>query len=154
VEWQQLSPWMRAKLGIGQAQPGQPPPPAAGPAYTGLAEVAYQQNELDAALQHVSEGIALCRRFIYTAALATGQVTLAWIRQATGAPAGALAAMSEARKAAPDSGGTWPAARTQSCQGHVHSRTHSASAGVPLTIFLRHPMPPDDGRIHGQTTDK
>ena len=81
------------------AVPGQPPLPAAGPAYTGLAEVAYQQNELDAALQHVSEGIALCRRFIYTAALATGLVTLAWIRQATGDPAGALAAMSEARKA-------------------------------------------------------
>ena len=85
--------------------PGQPPLPAAGPAYAGLAEVAYQQNELDAALQHVSEGIALCRRFVYTAALATGLVTLAWIRQATGDPAGALAAMSEARKAAPDPGG-------------------------------------------------
>ena len=78
--------------------PGQPPLPAAGPAYAGLAEVAYQQNELDAALQHVSEGIALCRRFVYTAALATGLVTLAWIRQATGDPAGALAAMSEARR--------------------------------------------------------
>ena len=85
--------------------PGQPPLPAAGPAYTGLAEVAYQQNELDAALQHVSEGITLCRRFVYTAALATGLATLAWIRQATGDPAGALAAMSEARKAAPDPGG-------------------------------------------------
>ena len=45
-------------------------------AYVGLAEVAYQQNELDAALRHVSEGIALCRRFVYTAALATGLVTL------------------------------------------------------------------------------
>ena len=66
------------------AVPGQPPRPAAGPAYIGLAEVAYQQNELDAALQHVSEGIALCRRFVYTAALASGLVTLAWIRQATG----------------------------------------------------------------------
>ena len=87
------------------AVPGQPPLPAAGPAYTGLAEVAYQHNELDAALQHVSEGIALCRRFVYTAALATGLVTLAWIRQATGDPAGALATMSEARKAAPDPGG-------------------------------------------------
>ena len=85
--------------------PGQPPLPAAGPAYTGLAEVAYQQNELDAALQHVSEGITLCRRFVYTAALATGLATLAWIRQATGDPAGALAAMSEARKAAPDPAG-------------------------------------------------
>ena len=85
--------------------PGQPPLPAAGPAYTGLAEVAYQQNELDAALQHVSEGIALCRRFVYTAALATGLVTLAWIRQATGDPAGALAAMSEAEQASPGPAG-------------------------------------------------
>ena len=66
------------------AGPGQPPRPAAGLAFIGLAEVAYQQNELDAALQHVSEGIALCRRFVYTAALAAGLVTLAWIRQATG----------------------------------------------------------------------
>ena len=81
------------------AVPGQPPLPAAGPAYIGLAEVAYQQNELDAALQHVSEGITLCRRFVHTAALATGLVTLAWIRQATGDPAGALAAMSEAEQA-------------------------------------------------------
>ncbi len=79
--------------------PGQPPLPAAGPAYIGLAEVAYQQNELDAALQLVSEGIVLCRRFVYTAALATGLVTLAWIRQATGDPAGALAAMIEAEQA-------------------------------------------------------
>ena len=72
------------------AVPGQPPLPAAGPAYIGLAEVAYKQNELDAALQHVIEGIALCRRFVHTAALATGLATLAWIRQATGDPAGAL----------------------------------------------------------------
>ena len=87
------------------AVPGQPPLPVAGPAYIGLAEVAYQQNELDAALQHVSEGIALCRRFVYTAALATGLVTLAWIRQATGDPAGALAAMSEAGQASPGPAG-------------------------------------------------
>ena len=87
------------------AVPGQPPLPAAGPAYIGLAEVAYQQNELDAALQHVSEGITLCRQFVYTAALATGLVTLAWIRQATGDPAGALAAMSEAEQASPGPAG-------------------------------------------------
>ena len=87
------------------AVPGQPPRPAAGPAYIGLAEVAYQQNELDAALQHVSEGIALCRRFVYTAALASGLVTLAWIRQATGDAAGALAAMTEAEQASPGPAG-------------------------------------------------
>ena len=67
----------------------------------GLAEVAYQRNELDTALRHVTEGIALCRRFVYTASLATGLATLAWIRQATGDPAGALEAMGEAELAAP-----------------------------------------------------
>ena len=64
------------------APPGQPPPPAAGPAYVGLAEVAYQRDELDTALRHVTEGIALCRQFVYTAPLAGGLATLAWIRQA------------------------------------------------------------------------
>ena len=62
----------------------------------GLAEVAYQRNELDSALQQVTEGIALCRQFLYTAPLATGLVTLAWIRQAQGDPGGALEAMGEA----------------------------------------------------------
>ena len=33
---------------------------------------------------------------VYTAPLATGLVTLAWIRQATGDPAGALDAIGEA----------------------------------------------------------
>ena len=65
------------------ATPGRPPPPAAGPAYVGLAEVAYQRNELDTALRHVTEGIALCRQFVYTPPLAAGLATLAWIRQAT-----------------------------------------------------------------------
>jgi LuxR family maltose regulon positive regulatory protein len=77
------------------------PPPAAGPAYVGLGEVAYQRNELDTALRHVTEGIALCRQFVYTPPLATGLATLAWIRQATGDPAGAREAMSEAGHAAP-----------------------------------------------------
>jgi LuxR family maltose regulon positive regulatory protein len=83
------------------APPGRMPPPAAGPAYVGLGEVAYQRNELDTALRHVTEGIALCRQFVYTPPLATGLATLAWIRQATGDPAGAREAMSEAGHAAP-----------------------------------------------------
>ena len=66
------------------ATPGRAPPLAAGPAYVGLAEVAYQRNELDLALRHVTEGIALCRQFAYTPPLAGGLVTLAWIRQASG----------------------------------------------------------------------
>jgi LuxR family maltose regulon positive regulatory protein len=83
------------------AKPGRPPLPAAGPGYVGMAEVAYQRNELEAALRQVTEGIELCRQFAYTPPLAAGLVTLAWIRQATGDPTGALAAMSEAAQAGP-----------------------------------------------------
>ena len=77
------------------------PLPAAGPAHVGLAEVAYQRGDLDSALRHVTEGIALCRSFVYTVPLAAGLTTLAWIRQATGDQAGALAAIGEAVQASP-----------------------------------------------------
>ena len=83
------------------APPGRSALPASGVPQVGLAEVAYQRNELDTALAHVTEGIALCRRFAYTQPLATGLAALAWIRQAHGDPAGALAAMGEAGLAAP-----------------------------------------------------
>ena len=78
--------------------------PTAGIAYVGLAEVAYQRNELDTALRHVSEGIAACRQMNFTPPLATGLATLAWIRQAQGDAAGAREAMEEAGQAAPDPG--------------------------------------------------
>ena len=81
--------------------PGGPPSVAAGPAFVSLGEVAYQRCELDGALRHITDGIALCRRFVYTPPLAAGLVTLAWIRQATGDPAGALEAIGEA-------GRIWP----------------------------------------------
>jgi LuxR family transcriptional regulator, maltose regulon positive regulatory protein len=81
--------------------PGRPALPAAGMAYVAMAEVAYQRDELAAALEDVTEGIELCRRFVEAPALATGLVALAWIRQATGDPAGALAAMDEAGQLAP-----------------------------------------------------
>jgi ATP/maltotriose-dependent transcriptional regulator MalT len=83
------------------AAPGRPALPAAGIAYVGMAEIAHQRGELAAALEQVTEGIELCRRFVEAPALATGLVTLAWIRQATGDPAGALAAMDEAGQVAP-----------------------------------------------------
>jgi len=79
---------------------GRPPAPTAGPAYVGLAEVAYQRNELDTALRHASEGIRLCRQFAYTPPLAAGLARLAWIRQASGDPAGAREAIGEATRAA------------------------------------------------------
>ena len=81
--------------------PARSPLPTAGPAYVGLGEVAYQRNELDTAFRHASEGIALCRQFAYLPPLAAGLATLAWIRQATGDPAGAREAIGEAVQAAP-----------------------------------------------------
>jgi len=70
------------------AVPGRPLRSAAGPAYACLGEVAYQRDELDTALRHLTEGIALCRQFVYAPPLAAGLTMLAWIRQATGDPAG------------------------------------------------------------------
>ena len=75
--------------------------PAAGPAYVGLAGVAYQRNELGRAREMVTQGIALCRSFVYTMPVATGLATLAWIQQADGDPAGARATMDEAGRATP-----------------------------------------------------
>ena len=80
-------------------------PPAAGPSYAVLADIAYQRDELDSALRHATEGIALSRQFVYTLPLASGLATLAMIRQATGDPAGALAAITEAGQAAPGPAG-------------------------------------------------
>ena len=100
--------------------------PAAGIAYVGLAEVAYQRNELDTALRHVSEGIGACRQMNFTQPLATGLATLAWIRQARGDAAGAREAMEEAGQAGPGPGvagllNPVPAqrARLQLAQGEV-----------------------------------
>jgi len=83
------------------AGPGQLALPAAGIAYTGMAEVEYQRDELDAALRHVTEGIARLRPASHTAPLATGLARLSQIRQATGDPAGALEAIGEAERVAP-----------------------------------------------------
>ena len=77
------------------------PLPAAGPRYVALAEIAYQRDELDLALRYATEGIALCRQFVYTVPLANGLATLAMIRQATGDPVGALGAITEAGQAYP-----------------------------------------------------
>jgi LuxR family maltose regulon positive regulatory protein len=83
------------------AVPGRPPAPTLGLVYVGLAEVAYQRNELDSALRYVTEGITLCRQFLPTTSPAAGLVTLAWIRQAANDPAGALEAIGEAEFAWP-----------------------------------------------------
>jgi LuxR family maltose regulon positive regulatory protein len=70
--------------------------PAAGMVHVGLAEVLRERNELDAALDHASRGVALCRQLAYALGLATGLAALARIRQAQGDAAGALDAISQA----------------------------------------------------------
>ena len=130
------------------APPGRPELPAAGVALVGLAEVAYQRNQLDTALQHVTDGIALCRRFVHSAPLATGLATLAWIRQATGDPAGALAAMTEAEQAAPGPPGLLnpvPARRVQLllAQGDIAGAARwTQEAGLSAGDEPRYPCEP------------
>jgi LuxR family maltose regulon positive regulatory protein len=70
--------------------------PTAGMAHVGLAEVLYEQDELTAAHEHATRGVALCRPLAYTQPLATGLALLARIRQAQGDAAGALDAIGEA----------------------------------------------------------
>jgi LuxR family transcriptional regulator, maltose regulon positive regulatory protein len=69
-------------------------------ARVGMAEVAYQRGELDAALAHATEGVALSRRLANPQWLASGLAILAWIRQAQGDPAGAVGAIDEAERVA------------------------------------------------------
>ena len=106
------------------AVPGRPPAPTVGLVYVGLAEVTYQRNELDSALRYVTEGIALERQFLAGTSPTAGLVTLAWIRQAAGDPAGALEAIGEAEHASPTTAGLlnpFPAqrARLLLAQGEV-----------------------------------
>jgi LuxR family maltose regulon positive regulatory protein len=73
-------------------------PPHLGMAHVGLAQVLYERNELDAALDHATRGVTLCRQLAFTPPLATGLAVVARIRQAHGDVAGAVAAMGEAMR--------------------------------------------------------
>jgi LuxR family transcriptional regulator, maltose regulon positive regulatory protein len=77
-------------------------PPFAGLAHVRLAELLRERDELDAALDHATRGVALCRQLAHAWPLAAGLVTLAWIRQAQGDPAGAVETMGEAEQVLPD----------------------------------------------------
>jgi LuxR family transcriptional regulator, maltose regulon positive regulatory protein len=76
--------------------------PVAGVALVGLAELLHERGELDAALDHATEGVALCRQLAYGQQVGTGLATLARVRQAQGDQAGALAAIGEAEQAVPN----------------------------------------------------
>ena len=83
------------------AAPGGRSSPAASAGHVGLALLAIQQDDLDAALCHLTEGIPLARSFAFTQPLAAGLSALAWIRKARGDAAGAREAMAEAGRIAP-----------------------------------------------------
>lgn len=75
---------------------------SAAAAHVGMAEVFYQRNQLEQALQHAKEGISLGRQLTSTQTLAAGLAILAWIRQARGDSAGAREAMQEAYQVIPN----------------------------------------------------
>jgi LuxR family transcriptional regulator, maltose regulon positive regulatory protein len=68
----------------------------AGEPHVGIAEVLYERDELDLAVEHVTRGIELCRQVLVLRKWDRGLCTLGWIHQAMGEPAVALAAMNEA----------------------------------------------------------
>jgi LuxR family maltose regulon positive regulatory protein len=73
----------------------------AGEAHVGIAQVLYQRNQLEEALQHATRGVELCRQVIELTELDVALVALAWIRQAMGDPDGALEAVEEACRTYP-----------------------------------------------------
>jgi LuxR family maltose regulon positive regulatory protein len=85
------------RLGLQTASEGGRELPAAGMAHVGLAMLLYEQDDLDAALDHLLQGISLSQHLAFTQPRATGLAILAWIRQAQGDASGALDAMEEAQ---------------------------------------------------------
>jgi len=73
----------------------------AGEAHLGIAQVLYARDQLDDALQHVTEGIELTRQVVEFRLPAFGLVNLAWTRQAMGDRDGALEAIDEACRLLP-----------------------------------------------------
>lgn len=78
-----------------------PDAPAAGAAHVGIAEVAYQRNDLDTARVHARLGISMGTEFIYTQQLAAGWAILARIAAAQGSSDEARDAMATALGLAP-----------------------------------------------------
>jgi LuxR family maltose regulon positive regulatory protein len=90
------------RQGLDHAQAaGRAPLPASGVAHVGLAELLREQGELDGALDHAGQGVELCRQLGYAQWQVTSLAALAWIRQARGDEAGALAAIQDAERVLP-----------------------------------------------------
>ncbi len=124
------------------------PLPAAGPAFVGLADAAYQRDDLEAAAGYLDDGIPLCRQFVHTPPLAAGQATLAWVRRATGDPDGARDAMNEAERVAAGPAGLLnpipaQAARLRLAQGDVEAAARwTAGAGLTADDELNYSTEP------------
>jgi LuxR family maltose regulon positive regulatory protein len=76
--------------------------PPAGAAHVRMADVLRERNQLDAATDHATRGIELCRQLDYAWPLAAGLATLAWIQHAQGDQDGARQTMAEAERVLPD----------------------------------------------------
>jgi LuxR family transcriptional regulator, maltose regulon positive regulatory protein len=77
-------------------EPGRLSPFHAAEAHLGIAQALYERNQVDDALQHVTESIELGRQVIWFFEPGRRLVRLAWIRQAKGDAEAALEAMNEA----------------------------------------------------------
>jgi len=77
-------------------QGGQPSAFHAADTHVGLGQVLYERNQLEEALQHLTDGLALSRPLGWPQLSGRALVTMAWIRRATGDPAGALQTLDEA----------------------------------------------------------
>ena len=75
---------------------GDPPQPAAGDAYLGLARIFYQWNHLDAAQQHGQQSLQLARQIENNDRFAACEVFLARLKLAQGDVAGAAVIMAQA----------------------------------------------------------
>jgi LuxR family transcriptional regulator, maltose regulon positive regulatory protein len=84
------------QVGLLTATEGRRELPAAGMAHVGLAEVLYERGQLDAALDHVLQGVSLSRHLAFTQPTATGLAILSRIHRAHGDLSGAMTAMEEA----------------------------------------------------------
>jgi LuxR family maltose regulon positive regulatory protein len=73
-------------------------------AHIGMAQALYERDEVDEALEHVTEGIELSRDVVEYRLPAVGLTTLAWIRRAMGDRDGAVEAMNEAWNMEPSTG--------------------------------------------------
>jgi tetratricopeptide (TPR) repeat protein len=102
----------------------------------GIAEVLYEGDELDLALEHVTHGIELCRQVLVLRKWDRGLCTLGWIRQAMGEAGAALEAMDEACRLYPTTEvaslfNPAPAerARLLLAQGRVDEAAHGPRSG-------------------------